>query len=209
MKKLFGFGLVLVTLTTCTATGIGSDQVKLWQDFVVGILNAVFSLPVAIVVFGVLFRKPLSKFIASMKRIKANWRSGELEIITDFATLKGVDLLKAENKKEHTPDDKYTEVAIAIITAYAKVDTALREKYAALTGNNQCQLVAIDMLSYLWEKQKITTNTLIIADSMGSLREHIFSTDVSKISKEQLEAYKRNAETITSTIRNIETGDRE
>jgi hypothetical protein len=205
MKKLFGCGLVLVTLTTCTAAGAGSDQWNLWQGFVVGILNAVFSLPVAVVVLGVLFRKPLSKFIRSIRRIKLRG----VELIIGLATIKGeVRLKEAAKKKECVPDDEYPEAAVAIITAYAKVDTALHEKYAAITGSQQCQLPAIDILSYLWEKRKITTNTLIVADSMGSLREHIFSSDVfpdvREITKEQLEAYKRNADTIANTIRNIE-----
>jgi hypothetical protein len=204
MKKLFGCGLVLVTLTTCTAAGAGSDQGNLWQGFVVAILNDVFSLPVAVVVLGVLFRKPLSKFIRSIRRIKLQG----VELITDLATIKGeLKLKEAAKKKECDLDDEYPEAAVAIITAYAKVDTALREKYAAITGSQQCQIPAIDILSYLWEKRKITTNTLIVADSMCSLREHIFSPDVfpdaSKISKEQLEAYKRNADTIVSTIRSI------
>jgi hypothetical protein len=203
IKKVFDFGLVLAVLlvpAACAASGDGGDQIKLWQDFVIGVLNGVFTLPVAIVFLGVLFREPLSKLIRSIRRIRLRG----FELVTDLATVKGVILLnKGEKKRERVPDDNSPEAAI--IAAYAKVDTALREKYAALTGNPQCYLPANDMITYLWEKGKIDTDTLIVADSMGSLREHIFYPDVCEISKEQLEAYKQNANTIAGIIRNIET----
>jgi hypothetical protein len=217
MKKGYAVLILAVAavLSGCAETSVGIEQIKLWQDFIVDIITAIFSAPVAAILLGVILREPLSNRIYAIKHFKGKFPGVEVEFDLRLEKIERslnkveVELTKPllNKEKEKSPGiQDYKQRKTAIITAYAEIETAVRKKYVEITkitDITECWLPARVILPELLEKGKIDTETLIIADSMGSLRDDIIQTDMDKLSENQIETYKQTAKRITEIINNI------
>jgi hypothetical protein len=156
---------------------------------------------VAVLVIAIIFRKPIAEKLKHLTSIK---RHG-LEVY--FSEENRIIAQKIDNTEKNMkqpaarpPADDYdtnNDPEFAIPFIYSKIETAVREKFR-VSGS-------YDIFPDLYESKKIDSGTLIIIDSMRSLRDYIHSFVRSqKITKEDIDNYRSNADRIIKIIQEIE-----
>jgi len=154
---------------------------------------------VVVLVVAIIFRKSIDEIIGRLRSIKVN----RLEFI--FAEQnkiinKKIKLFEKtiKQKESNSHDSHYTDdnPEIEIPRIYFTIETAIKDKFGEDNNYN--------ILDSLFENKKINSDTFIILDSMRSLRANIhFYADSQKITRKDIDNYRRNAERIINIIKAI------
>jgi hypothetical protein len=176
------------------------ELAQLILNLISDFIKDTISWPVVVLIMGILFRKPIRKKIKSLRNFEGYGMKLGFSKETKILGKRITEIKKAiaqQSCQTHDLIDADNNPEIAIPRIYSEIEAAFKKKFGVDYNH--------DIPFSLHENKRISTEILIILDSMWALKENIHSTASSrKITREDIANYENNAKRIIEIIHNLE-----
>ena len=175
-------------------------------------INTVSTVPLAIVIILLVFKKPLSTLLTTA-HVYFKYQNGTLSIELNYANKEAETVLQnVERKEKMTPVTRKlvstgldSSPKLAIPLAFSAIEKALKEAGGKLCMNTDYEDIH-GFLDDLYNKGKIDTGILITISSMSNLKDSVSivsETELKHLDKQSVSAYRHNAERMAEIIKRI------